>query len=125
MNPATAGVLVASALATAAHSTGILLVQSFPGWTRRNAVALSGFAGGVCVGAALLHLLPEASAFNRMAPLGALGAFLALYLVETHFVRSAHHHGEDPAASAHEHDSIHPAIGYVTAVAFVFHTLFD
>jgi len=118
-------------------------VQARPGWTRASALPLAAFSGGVILGTAFLHLLPEAmERAGESAPAWALASFFALYVFETHVVRHDHHqhdhshehdHGhaavpaEAHAAHAHGHtsDAASAKLTIVAGVAFGLHAAFD
>lgn len=134
MSPELIAVLLASAMGAIAHAVGILLVQSRHEWTKRNAIPLTAFAGGVVVATAIVHLLPEATERMPSAAAWALVSFLCLYLLESHFVGHAFHH--HPHEEEHDHDHeleeadhaygfLRPAVGIMTVVGFVVHTIFD
>lgn len=139
-------VLVASGLGAGAHAVGILLVQTHHDWTRRNAMPMTAFAGGVVVATALIHLLPEAAERIPMAAAWAILPFLALFILESHFVGHVLHHHPPPAheedqerrhAGHPDHPPVHmdeaaeafgflrPSIGVMTVVGFTVHTIFD
>src|SRR5688500_16063273 len=94
-------IALGAALAAGASLAGAALVAWQPKRTRSAALAIAAFAAGVILGAAFLHLLPEA--FELTGP-GAtawlLGAFFSLYLLETHVVRHEHHDAHGPADHA-------------------------
>jgi zinc and cadmium transporter len=95
--------LAGSVAAAVASLAGVALVQARPGWTRASALPLAAFSGGIILGTAFLHLLPEAmERAGDAAPMWALAAFLALYVLETHVVPHHHHHEHD---HAHDHDA--------------------
>jgi len=127
-------VLLASGLGALAHAAGILLVQKNHDWTQRNAINVTAFAGGVMVSTALVHLLPEATLHYAGGTGPALVTFFALYLLESHFVRHAHHHlptGESEEDHHHVEAArdtlgfLPPSIGIMTVVGFTVHTIFD
>lgn len=109
MNPSVAAIL-GSALAAAASLVGVAVVHARPGFTRASALPLAAFSGGVILGAAFLHLLPESLELaGTNAPAWALAAFFALYVLETHVVRHEHHH-EAGDGHAHAHTHGHAAV---------------
>lgn len=99
-------VLAGSGAAAAASLVGVALVHLRPAWTRASALPLAAFAGGAILGAAFLHLLPEAIDRAGEGAAGwALAAFFTLYVLETHIVPHPHQHaaGEDDGDHPHEH----------------------
>lgn len=121
-------------------------MHSRPGWTRASALPLAAFSGGIILGTAFLHLLPEAmERAGDAAPMWALAAFFALYVLETHVV--PHHHHHDPADphdhisaarhaavpaeahAAHAHENNNGPAGAqltaIAAIAFGLHAAFD
>ena len=121
------------------------LVQARPRWTRASALPLAAFSGGVILGTAFLHLLPEAmERAGDAAPAWALASFFALYVFETHVVPHDHHHhdhsdehdhgagarhaavpAEAHAAHAHASDTAAAKLTIVAAIAFGLHAAFD
>lgn len=97
--------LFASAIAAAMGLAGILVARSARGIEERHATAITGLAAGLLLGAAFLHLLPEAG--RRLvlyehsieeAGLAALAGFLTLFLLAAAIGRardvSAHEEAE-------------------------------
>ena len=137
--------IAGSAAAAAASLVGVAVVHARPGLTRASALPLAAFSGGVILGAAFLHLLPESMELaGSNAPGWALAAFFALYVLETHVVRHEHHHAADGghahahghaaipaeahAAHAHGHEHAEPAaipLTLVAILAFGLHAAFD
>lgn len=136
--------LAGSFAAALASLGGVALVQARPGWTRASALPLAAFSGGVILGTAFLHLLPEAmERAGDAAPGWALASFFALYVFETHVVRHEHHldhdhaHGhaagalhaavpaEAHAAHAHAADGDATKLTLIAAIAFGLHAAFD
>lgn len=86
------------------------VVYGWPGKTRASALPLAAFSGGVILGAAFLHLLPESMELaGANAPAWALAAFFGLYVLETHVVRHDHHRDAD-GSHAHAHAHGHAAV---------------
>lgn len=115
---------VASAgLAAGAMSLlGVALVRVRTDWTRRHALALTAFAGGVVAGAALLHLLPEAAELTPNFYVWTTIGFLALLVMEKQFVPHFHaDHVHPPGDCAKPRSSL----GLMTALGFGLHALFD
>lgn len=101
---------------------GIALVRVRTEWTRRHALALTAFAGGVVTGAALLHLLPEAAELTPTFYIWTTVGFLALLVMEKQFVPHFHaDHVHEPGDCARPRASL----GLMTALGFGLHALFD
>ena len=101
---------------------GIALVRVRTDWTRRHAMALTAFAGGVVAGAALLHLLPEAAELTPAFYVWTAVGFLALLIMEKQFVPHFHaDHVHEPG----ECGKPRAALGLMTALGFGLHALFD
>lgn len=114
-----------------------------PKWTRAGALPLAAFSGGVILGTAFLHLLPEAmERAGDAAPMWALAAFFLLYVLETHVVPHNHHLDQDQehdhrsavrhaavpaeAHAAHAHAADGGAqLSAIAAIAFGLHAAFD
>lgn len=84
-------VILASFLAAAVTTSGILAISRFPDWVTRNAVFFRAFAAGTLVTVSFLHLIPESSELNSAGPAYWLAGFGALYLVNR-FLRLRLHH---------------------------------
>jgi zinc transporter ZupT len=74
-------VLMASLLACAVTTAGIIAIGRHEKWGMDNAVYFMSFAAGVLVSVSFIHILPKSFEMNASAPLYLLGGFLALYLV--------------------------------------------
>lgn len=147
--------LVGGSIAAVASLTGVALVQFQPARARAHALGIAAFAAGVILGAAFLHLLPEAMERAGNSATGwMLFAFFVLYVLETHVVRHEHHHHDhehgDARASAARHAAVpgeaHAAhlhaseaqratgrgtlpgaqpLAFIAAAAFALHSSFD
>jgi zinc and cadmium transporter len=113
--------VVWSLATTAANLLGLYLVRLRPETTRRHVVPVIAFGGGVVVGAALFHLLPEAAEHRADAGLFAGLAFLALYLFESHI---PHEHATAHSGPANAHARAR-TVAMVSALAFAFHSITD
>lgn len=141
-------VALGAAIAAGASLVGAGLVAWQPKRTRAAALAIAAFAAGVILGAAFLHLLPEAFEHaGAGATAWMLAAFFFLYVLETHVVRHEHHGehahddareaaalhalvpGEAHAAHLHVHAGEHAApsgtFTSIAAIAFALHSAFD
>lgn len=113
-------VAAAGLVAAFASLAGVYLVLAKPEFTRRASRRFVAFAGGSVLGAAVLHLLPEAASLApRWAGVTAIVAFLVLYLAETHTLPHVHgpHSGDAPGPHVH--------LGYLAALGFTAHAVFD
>lgn len=146
-------VALGACIAAGASLAGVALVAWQPKRTRASALAIAAFAAGIILGAAFLHLLPEAYEHaGSSATAWLLGAFFLLYVLETHVVKHEHHeaHAHDDArvaaalhalvpAEAHAaHLHAHPheendrkdgitgaSFASIAAFAFALHSAFD
>ncbi|KPK62295.1 MAG: hypothetical protein AMS21_07800 [Gemmatimonas sp. SG8_38_2] len=107
---------------------GALIVRRFEPWAIRHTAELIAFAAGLLVAGALLHLIPGA-----VELLGAdrgvawtLGAFLAFYLLEAHFIPHVHARGDSPIEDHHhEHDHHSHHLGPLVVMGLAVHSLVD
>jgi zinc and cadmium transporter len=92
------------------------LVPLFFDWTHRDAHRWIGFGAGTILGAAFLHILPEAFelAGARGLP-AALVGFLMLYVIEQLLLRHPH---DEAAGAFHE-------VGLLTFIGFAVHDFVD
>jgi len=77
--------LIASSLAAAMTTAGVYAVRRVEGWARRHLAAFSGFAAGVLIGAALLHIIPHSMEMTGIAPVAFLAGYLFFYVLDTAF----------------------------------------
>ncbi len=114
--------LLASGIAAAMGLAGILLARSARGIEERHATAITGLAAGLLLGAAFLHLLPEAG--TRLVlhernlgeeGLAALAGFLVLFLMAAAIGRARD-------VSAHEEAE---ALFWLPVVAIGLHAVTD
>ncbi|GIX16564.1 MAG: hypothetical protein KatS3mg119_0750 [Rhodothalassiaceae bacterium] len=114
--------LLASLVAAALGVLGIVAARAARGIESRHATAITGLAAGLLLGAALLHLLPEAG--HRLilaerplveAGLAALAGFLLLFLIAAAIGRARD-------ASAHEEAE---ALFWLPVVAIALHAASD
>jgi zinc and cadmium transporter len=73
-------VLLASFLACAVTTTGIIVIRRYERWGMDNAAYFMSFAAGVLISVSFIHIVPKAFVMNGSAPLFLLGGFLALHL---------------------------------------------
>jgi len=83
--------MLASFLAAAVTTSGILAISRFPDWVARNAVFFRAFAAGTLVTVSFLHLIPESLELNSASPVYWLAGFGGLYLINR-FLRLRLHH---------------------------------
>lgn len=86
-----AAVLLASFMAAAVTTSGIVAISRFPRWVARNAVFFRAFAAGTLITVSFLHLIPESLELNSASPVYWLVGFGGLYLIN-HFLRLHLHH---------------------------------
>ncbi len=116
------GALLASGIAAVMGLVGILAARSARGIEARHATAITGLAAGLLLGAAFLHLLPEAGARLLLQErslveegLAALAGFLVLFLLAAAI-------GRTRDASAHEEAE---ALFWLPVVAIGLHAVTD
>jgi zinc and cadmium transporter len=73
-------VLLASLLACAVTTAGIIAIGHYEKWGTDNAVYFMSFAAGVLISVSFIHIIPKSIEMNASAPLFLLTGFLALYL---------------------------------------------
>ena len=76
MSPTFGAVLLASLLACAVTSAGILVISRYEKWGLENSVYFMSFAAGVLVSVSFLHIIPESIAMNAKALFYLLAGFL-------------------------------------------------
>lgn len=74
-------VMLASLLACAVTTAGILVIARYEKWGRKNSVYFMSFAAGVLVSVSFIHIIPKSFEMNTSAPLMLLTGFVTLYLV--------------------------------------------
>lgn len=112
-------IVLYSSVAGLSTLAGVYLVKSFSAWTRRNSQYLISFAVGVIMATAFIDLLPKAVSLSRAWFVGALGAFLVLYLIE--FGMNIHYCRHE----ACEQEGHHRPVGRVSALGIGLHSLLD
>ncbi|MFC1630269.1 ZIP family metal transporter, partial [Patescibacteria group bacterium] len=108
-------VIIYSFIAGFSTIFGVYLVRKYEGWTKRNAVLLISFAIGVLLANAFFHLIPEAAETNPTWFYWTLGSIIFLFFIE-HFVI---------IHSCHEEQCDTHALGTVSFLGIVFHSLID
>lgn len=73
-------VILASSLACAITSAGILVISHHEKWGTDNAVYFMSFAAGVLIAVSFIHIIPRSIEMNSSAPIYLLAGFLALYI---------------------------------------------
>ena len=115
-------VLSAGLAACGMSLLGMMLVRSRTEWTRRHALALTGFAGGVVTGAALLHLLPEAVEQTPLFYVWLAVGFLVLLVFERQFTPHIHaDHVHEPG----DCEGPRATLGVMASLGFGLHAAFD
>jgi zinc and cadmium transporter len=72
-------VILASLLACAVTTTGIVVISRYENWGKDNAVYFMSFAAGVLIAVAFIHIIPKSIEMNASAPIYLLAGFLAFY----------------------------------------------
>ena len=73
-------VILASLLACAVTTIGILVITRYAKWGMDNAVYFMSFAAGVLVAVSFIHIIPKSIEMSNSAPFYLLAGFLTLYL---------------------------------------------
>jgi zinc and cadmium transporter len=73
-------VLLASFLACAVTTLGIVVISRYEKWGTDHAAYFMSFAAGVLISVSFIHIIPESFEMNVRAPLFLLAGFLALHL---------------------------------------------
>lgn len=94
---------------------GVYLVKAYAAWTKKNALYLISFAVGVILATAFFELLPEAVELNKLWPVAAFSAFIALYLLEYSLNI---HYCHDPECTVRQ-------VGLISTLGIGFHSLVD
>jgi zinc and cadmium transporter len=106
---------VASLLAAAVTTAGIVVIRRFEGWARSNTPYFASFAAGVLVSVSLLHILPKSFSMSARAGFYVLGGYLALLFFNRLLTAYVCDH---PARSQY-------AIGLVPLAGIGFHSFVD
>jgi len=72
-------VLLASFLACAVTTIGIVVIGRYEKWGTDNTAYFMSFAAGVLISVSFIHIIPKSFAMNTSAPLFLLAGFLALH----------------------------------------------
>lgn len=83
-----------SLLAMISALIGTFIVLNFSQWARKNSILLIGFAAGVMLSIAFVHLLPESIEHNPNAIIYAFLGFLFMFIIQ-HFIFFHPCHDED------------------------------
>jgi zinc and cadmium transporter len=73
-------VLLASFLACAVTTLGILVISRYEKWGTDHTAYFMSFAAGVLISVSFIHIIPRSFAMNASAPLFLLAGFLTLHL---------------------------------------------
>jgi len=85
-------VMAASSLACIVTALGIYVINHFAEWGNKNVAHFMSFAAGVLLTVSLMHILPEAYAMNRQAPVFVLIGFMSLYIFNRILDQHQHNH---------------------------------
>ena len=103
-----------SLLAMFSALIGTFIVLKFSEWSRKNSILLIGFAAGVMLSIAFVHLLPESVEHNPTAIIYAFAGFLAMFAIQYFiFFHPCHD----------EHCGVH--LGTLSTFGLSLHSLFD
>ena len=103
-----------SLLAMFSALIGTFIVLKFSEWSRKNSILLIGFAAGVMLSIAFVHLLPESVEHNPTAIIYAFAGFLAMFSIQYFiFFHPCHD----------EHCGVH--LGTLSTFGLSLHSLFD
>jgi zinc transporter ZupT len=72
---------IASLLAAAVTTTGLIVIRRFEGWARANTAYFSCFAAGVLISVSFLHIIPEALRMSAMAPVFLLSGYVVMHIM--------------------------------------------
>ncbi|MDD5101390.1 MAG: ZIP family metal transporter [Endomicrobiaceae bacterium] len=93
---------------------GTFLVLKFTNWSRKNSILLIGFAAGVMLSIAFIHLIPEAVESNPNSLIYVFSGFLFMYAIQ-HFLFFHPCHDE--------HCHVH--LGALSTFGLAMHSFFD
>jgi zinc transporter ZupT len=74
-------VMVASSLACAVTTIGIVVISKYEGWAREHSAYFMSFAAGVLISVSFMHIIPKSFEMNDWAPVFLLLGFLGIYLI--------------------------------------------
>jgi len=103
-----------SLLAMCSALVGTFIVLKFSEWSRKNSILLIGFAAGVMLSIAFVHLLPESIEHNPNAIIYTFIGFLAMFAIQ-HFIFFHPCHDE--------HCGVH--LGTLSTFGLSLHSFFD
>lgn len=103
-----------SLLAMSSALIGTFIVLKFSEWSRKNSILLIGFAAGVMLSIAFVHLLPESVEHNSHAIIYAFVGFLFMFAIQ-HFIFFHPCHDE--------HCGVH--LGTLSTFGLSLHSFFD
>lgn len=118
-------VILFAFIAGAAGMVGVWLMWRHESWARRHTAQLITFASGLLVSGSLLHLLTRAGemAGAPAAMAWALVAFVALYVLENHFLPHPHARMEEDCGHHHAHAP--DGFGWTAIAGLALHSLLD
>lgn len=74
-------VFLASILACAVTTIGILVISRYEKWANRNVAYFISFAAGVLISVSLIHIIPKSFAMNQNSAPFVLVGFMSLFLI--------------------------------------------
>lgn len=107
--------VLASLVAAAVSTAGLLSMAALGDWGKRNSAYFSAFAIGVLLVAVIFHLTPESLSYSRDAWRSILGGFLGMFVLGFGLRLLSHNRGNGHGI----------AIGYASIVALGFHSFVD
>ena len=108
-------VVVASAVACAVTTLGIIVISQYEEWSRRRSAYFVSFAAGVLITVSFMHIIPESMEMSRRAPAFMLMGFLGLYLLNR-FLN---------LYLCHEYECEEYAVGLIPMLGIGLHSLID
>jgi zinc transporter ZupT len=108
-------VIMASFLACAVTTVGIITISRYASWGKNNAVYFISFATGVLISVSFIHIIPKSFTMYETAPLYLLAGFLVLYLLNR-FLN---------AYVCHEYERLNLPLGIIPMVGVGIHSFLD
>lgn len=108
-------VVLASSLACAITTAGILVISRYEKWGKENAVYFMSFAAGVLISVSFIHIVPTSIEMNIKAPVYLLAGFLALYIFNR-FLSSY---------ICHQYECVDLTLGIIPMVGIGLHSFLD
>ena len=107
--------LVASLLAAAVTTAGLVTIRRFESWGRRNTAYFACFAAGVLISVSFLHIIPTALGMSAAAPVLLLAGYLMMHVLNRFLT----------AFVCDRPETADNAIGLIPLVGIGFHSFLD